>query len=98
MENLRKAAYRGILYNFLVGIRCAPVALTDAEEARAIRIGRHAGPVAYLLHNLALASVQDFVGFDEDAFWRSVEAFNNRNPSIAVPHFRKQFEADLFAH
>jgi hypothetical protein len=95
MNELRKAAYRGILYHFLLGIRCPPTALTEAEDTKAMHIGRQAGPTAYLLHNLALASVDDFVGFNEDAFWQAFEAFSSRNHTIPVEHLRTQFEAAL---
>ncbi|WP_310396970.1 hypothetical protein [Hymenobacter sp.] len=93
MDDIRKAAYRGILYNFLLDIRTVPALLKD--DARAITIGKYAGPIAYQLHNLALASVNDFAGFDEALFWASIDAFKNRNPSIQITHFRLQFEQDL---
>jgi hypothetical protein len=66
MDNRRKAAYRSIVHQFLLDVRTVPLPLTDDEQA--ISIGRFAGPVAYQLHNLALASVNDFTGFDEEAF------------------------------
>ncbi|WP_125917012.1 hypothetical protein [Hymenobacter coccineus] len=97
MDNKHKAAYRGILYNFLLNIRSIPTPLTDDKQA--IAIGKFAGPVAYQLHNLALASVNDFIGFDEAHFWVSIDAFNHRNPDSQITHFRIQFERDLlFKH
>jgi hypothetical protein len=45
MDEKRKAAYRGIIYNFLLDVRTIPMPLTDDNHA--IRIGRYAGPVAY---------------------------------------------------
>jgi hypothetical protein len=92
MDEKRKAAYRSILYQFLLDVRNTPTPLHDEQ---AVRIGRYAGPVAYQLHNLALASVQDFVGFDEAAFWLSIDAFNSRNPSTDVSHYRRVFEYEL---
>jgi len=93
MDNVHKAAYRGILYNFLLNIRTPPMPLTDDKQA--IAIGKYAGPVAYQLHNLALASMNDFDGFDEANFWASIDAFNNINPDTQITHFRLQFELDL---
>ena len=93
MENKRKAAYRGILYNFLLDIRNIPTPLTD--DAQALIIGRYAGPVAYQLHNLALASVNDFTDFNEADFWASIDAFNARNPDTQITHFRILFERDI---
>ena len=93
MNNKRKAAYRGILYNFLLNIRTIPTPLTD--DKRAIAIGKFAGPVAYQLHNLALASVNDFIGFDEVHFWASIDTFNQGNPDSQITHFRIQFDRDL---
>ena len=93
MDNVRKAAYRGIIYNFLLSIRSVPMPLTDDKQA--MKLGRFAGPVAYQLHNLALASVNDFVGFDDAQFWKSVELFNCHNPDTQIKHLRTQFERDL---
>ncbi|GAA3981164.1 hypothetical protein [Hymenobacter antarcticus] len=93
MDELRKAAYRGILYNFLLNIRTIPTPLKD--DKRAIAIGKFAGPVAYQLHNLALASVNDFVGFQEAHFWNSIDTFNTNNPDTQIAHLRIQFERDL---
>ena len=62
-----------------------------------MQLGRFAGPVAYQLHNLALASVNDFVGFDEAQFWSSVAAFNGHNPDTQLTYLQTQFERDLLA-
>jgi hypothetical protein len=69
--------------------------LTDDDHA--IRISRYAGPVAYQLHNLTLASVQDFAGFDAAAFWLGIDAFNACNPDSHISHYRKIFEWELSA-
>ncbi|MCI1187970.1 hypothetical protein MON38_11110 [Hymenobacter sp. DH14] len=95
MNDLRKAAYRGILYNFLLSIRSIPTTLNDDNQA--MKLGKFAGPVAYQLHNLALASVNDFVGFDEAQFWSSMDIFNNNNPDTQLTYLRTQFERDLLA-
>ncbi|WP_426060421.1 hypothetical protein [Hymenobacter sp. B1770] len=93
MDNLRKAAYRGILYNFLLNVRTFPMPLVD--DARASTIGKYAGPVAYQLHNLALASMHDFANFNEAVFWASIDVFNSNNPDTQISHFRIEFEQDL---
>ena len=93
MNNKRKADYRGVLYNFLLNIRSFPTPLTNNKDATAI--GKFAGPVAYQLHNLALASVNDFAGFNEVQFWASVDTFNSRNPDTQITHLYLQFERDL---
>ena len=93
MDALRKAAYRGILYNFLLNIRTIPTPLMNNKQA--ITIGKFAGPVAYQLHNLALASVNDFAGFQEAHFWHSLDTFNANNPDTQITHLRVQFERDL---
>ena len=95
MDNTRKAAYRSILYNFLLSIRSAPTPLTDDKQAT--KLGKFAGPVAYQLHNLALASVNDFAGFDKAQFWRSMDAFNTHNPDNQLTYLRMQFKRDLLA-
>jgi hypothetical protein len=95
MDEKRKAAYRSILNQFLLDVRTTPMPLLDDKQA--VRIGRYAGPVAYQLHNLALASVQDFVGFDEAAFWLGIDAFNSHNPSTDVSNYRRMFEYELLA-
>jgi hypothetical protein len=79
----------------LLDIRTTPTPLTDDEQA--VRIGRYAGPVAYQLHNLALASVQDFTGFDESGFWLNTDAFNARNRDTQISHYRKMFDWELSA-
>jgi hypothetical protein len=95
MDEKRKAAYRSIVYHFLLDIRTTPTPLIDTEQA--VMIGRYAGPVAYQLHNLALASVNDFVGFNEAAFWLGIDAFNSRNPDTLTSHYRKMFGWELSA-
>jgi hypothetical protein len=95
MDTKRKAAYRSIVYHFLLDIRTIPLPLTDDEQA--VRIGRYAGPVAYQLHNLALASINDFAGFNEAAFWLGIDAFNSRNPDTLISHYRKMFDWELSA-
>ena len=91
MDEKRKVAYRKILYNFLIQIK-QPEVLTDAT---AVGIGRHAGPVAYMLHNFALDCANDFVSFDETDFWKMLAAWDIRYPELGISGFRKMFEWDL---
>jgi hypothetical protein len=65
----KKAAYRKILCNFLIRIKSLDV----PKNATATAIGRYAAPVAYTLHNFVLASANDFIGFDEVAFWKILD-------------------------
>jgi hypothetical protein len=95
MDEKRKAAYQSILYQFLLDVRTVPVPLLNDEQAAGI--GRYAGPVAYQLHNLAVAAVQDFVGFNEAAFWLGIDAFSSRNPSTDISHYERVFELELMA-
>ena len=91
MDAKRKVAYRKILYNFLIQIKNPDV----PSDASAITIGRYAAPVAYALHNFALASANDFVGFDEAAFWKMLAAWDARLPELGFGNFQKMFEWDL---
>jgi hypothetical protein len=93
MDEKRKAAYRSIIYQFLLDVRTFPSPLLD--DTQALMIGRFAGPVAYQLHNLALASVTDFNSFDEASFWGNIDAFNQRNPDTHISHYRKVFDREL---
>lgn len=93
MDEKRKAAYRSIIYQFLLDVRTFPSPLHDNKQA--LMIGRFAGPVAYQLHNLALASVNDFSDFNETAFWGNLDTFNQRNPDTQISHYRKVFDWEL---
>ena len=65
------------------------------HEASAIVIGRYAAPAAYLLHNLALASANEFVSFNELEFWQLIAAWDSRFPELGLGSFRNMFELDL---
>ena len=91
MDEKRKVAYRKILYHFLIQIK-SPEVPTDTT---AINTGRHAAPVTYALHNFALASANDFIDFDEAAFWKMLGAWDARFPQLGFSDFRKQFDWDL---
>jgi hypothetical protein len=91
MDDKRKAAYRKILYHFLIQLKTPEI--PDANTAATI--GRYAGPVAYALHNFALASSNDFALFDEVAFWELLTTWDKRYPEIGFVNFRIFFEHDL---
>jgi hypothetical protein len=91
MDAKHKVAYRKILYNFLIQIKFPEV----SDEPSAAAIGRYSAPVAYALHNFALAYANDFIDFDEAAFWRMLAAWDARFPALGFSGFRKQFDWDL---
>ena len=91
MDEKRKIAYRKILYNFLIQIKEPGI----PSDASAVAIGRHAGPVAYALHNFALAAAYDFIDFDEEAFWRLLAGWDAHLPEVGFSGFRQMFEWDL---
>lgn len=93
MDAKRKVAYRKILYNFLIQIKEPEI----SDEIRAARIGMYAAPIAYMLHNFALDCANDFVGFDEAAFWKMIAVWDARYPELGVSGFQKMFEWDLAA-
>jgi hypothetical protein len=97
MEPHRKRAYRYLLYQFLLDIRTTPTPdsaahLTDHQCRSHVN---YAGAVAYLLHNFALFAANDFVDFDEAAFWRSIEHFSQAMPRLSLMHFKKVFDFAL---
>jgi hypothetical protein len=91
MDDKQKVAYRKILYNFLIQIKNSDI----PEDASAVAIGRYAAPVAYALHNFALAAANDFIDFDEAAFWKMMDGWDTRFPKLGFSGFRKMFEWDL---
>ena len=91
MDAKHKVAYRKILYNFLIRIKLSDI----PGETSAVATGRYAAPVAYALHNFALASANDFIDFDEAAFWEMLAAWDARFPALGFSGFRKQFDWDL---
>ena len=91
MDDKRKVAYRKILYHFLIQIKNPAI----PEDVSAVATGRYAAPIAYALHNFALAAANDFVDFDEVAFWKMLDGWNARFPELGFSNFRKLFEWDL---
>ncbi len=102
MDGTRKQAYRYLLYWAMLDIR--PIAWIRLDTRQMLnpwhwrqvaRLRRRAGVIADWLHNLALFSALDFEGFDEEWFWRELEAFNRRNPEYGLMHYRERFERHL---
>jgi hypothetical protein len=60
-----------------------------------LHLCRYASPTAYALHNVALASANDFAGFDEVAFWQGIATWDARFPRLKTGNLRSLFESDL---
>jgi hypothetical protein len=100
MDEIRKNAYRYLIYHGLQTIRKpfyggAPASKLTEEQCR--QFVNYAGPVGYLLHNLALLSAEDFDKFNEEYFWQGFERFSQLYPEIDVSHFRRVFESQLLS-
>jgi hypothetical protein len=99
MDEMRKRAYRYLLYRAMLEIR--PVAWMAFSFARIlnpylwrqsnIRI-RRAGTIADWMHNLAFFSAHDFEGFNEGRFWNEYEGLEKRYPEYHVSDFKRVFE------
>lgn len=99
MDSAHKYAYRYLIYQGTLSIR--PVAYVGSawwerwnllywfRERRRIR---SAGRLANWLHNLALFSAIDFVGFDEDTFWSELEELKIAFPADSFGRFRDYFK------
>ena len=99
MDEQRKNAYRYLLFWAMLSIR--PLSWMCWEWFRAWnpfywrREGqriRYAGTVANWLHNLAFFSSMDFVGFNEDWFWRDFELLRSDYPQFGVEIYRTIFD------
>lgn len=98
MNDHKKRAYRYLFYHFALTIRKPffggkPADKMTDEQCR--QYVNYAGPVAYLLHNLALLSSENFEDFQEEEFWQGFENFERLYPEIDVSHFRRVFESQL---
>jgi hypothetical protein len=92
MEHSRKAAYRHLLYQAMLDIRGLEWLTTESSAVQdVVRQANEAGAVAFWLHNLALASAQDFPSFDEEAFWSQHARLVERYPG-AADHYREVFD------
>jgi hypothetical protein len=56
---------------------------------------RYAALAAYALRNVALASANDFAGFDEVAFWQGIATWDACFPRLEISNLRSLFESDL---
>ena len=90
----RRMAYRHLLYQALLWLRSGspPVWWNPVTWWRAAVDLRQSRSLAGCFHNLAFFVAHDFVGFEEQRFWRDVEALC---PDFA-PEFVK-FWRDTFA-
>jgi hypothetical protein len=92
MEDSRKAAYRHLLYEAMLHIRGLEWLRNETSDVEdVVRQANEAGALAYWLHNLALASAQDFPSFNEEAFWSQHARLVERYPG-AADHYREFFD------
>src|SRR4051812_42736635 len=95
MEQSHRVAYRHLLYQAMLDIRGLEGLKADPSGmGDVVRQANHAGAIAYWLHNLALASAQDFASFNEDAFWSQHARLRERYPGTA-DHYREVFDCVL---
>ena len=100
MTDVRKSAYRYLLYQAMLDIRVwgdwSSEESSDPEIwKRRYLTSRFAGVTAYWLHNLALAAAEDFHGFDEVSFWKSHQHWSERFPLASLERYRTVFEERL---
>ena len=99
MEEDRKNAYRYLLYRGMLDIR--PIAWlrvawwNPLSLFRELRRARLAGDVADALHNLGFYASCNFVHFDEERFWRDLEAVESRFPEFDPTYYRNMFQGRL---
>lgn len=97
MNNHTKAAYRYLLYVAMLDIRnhCqsrGKESRNPFEWRRQYRRSRAAGAIADWLHNLAEISAAEFVGFDEQQFWKEHAGLCRRLPSEGFERYRQTFD------
>ena len=97
MDNVRKNAYRFLLYSAMLDIRqIARMRLrwwnSISVAGGGVRRTRLAGHIADCIHNLALFAAYDFERFDEDWFWRELEGLQKRYPESDPAHCQNRFE------
>ena len=101
MDDLRKAAYRNLLYRAMLDIR--PIAWMDFRNPLCWRHNlarvRAAGEIANWLHNLASFAASDFDHFSEEWFWRDYEELLRRRPLMrpTLAFYRSEFDGGLAA-
>jgi hypothetical protein len=89
MDVKRKVPYRELLYYFLVNSK-NPDVPADASALVSLRI-----PHCLCPSNIALASANDFAGFDEVAFWQGIATWDACFPRLEIGNLRSLFESDL---
>ena len=103
MDDVRKRAYRLVLYHGMVDIRrhvgLNPYKLPKVSEIRELPViierYRYVILMADALHNLAYFAAHDFEGFDEARFWMDLDGmfeFVEKSPGF---DYRGRFEAEL---
>lgn len=98
MEQSRRVAYRHLLYQAMLDIRGLEwLKAEPSDMGDVVQQANRAGAIAYWLHNLALASAQDFASFDEDAFWSQHVRLMERYPGVA-DHYREVFDREMGKH
>lgn len=80
MTEVRKIAYKKLIHQAFLDLKNSG-AFDEATFYRNFRI-------AHAFHNLAEFIVVDFVGFNEDAFWSTVNALADQ---FDLHHYRKIF-------
>jgi hypothetical protein len=101
MEPAREHAYRLLLCAGLLQVKWDLACLYGGfswlpwrfrHQARRARRAAHR---AAAFHNLAIFAAQDFAGFSEEDFWRSVERFLRDFPGSDYSNYRVMFERSL---
>lgn len=102
MDEHRKSAYRYLLYWAMLDIRRMAWSrfrtfevLNPFRVKEWVREVRRAGTIADWLHNLALFSALDFVGFNEEWFWNELQSYHGRNPEYGFMAYRDLFNTRL---
>ncbi len=97
MDDVRKNAYRFLLYEALVEIRMvgwrghSPLSALNPFALR--RSVLHMRDVADWVHNLARFAADDFHQFDEAYFWREYDVLVSRGGRLS--DYRQVFEREL---
>ena len=102
MNEIRKRAYRILLYEAMLDIRAiAWLRLTFWQRfnpyawARNQRQVRRAGVIADYLHNLARFSAYNFEHFSEDFFWQDWQSACERYPDFGLQVYKDRFDKML---
>lgn len=95
MDEIRKNAYRYLLYQATLDIQYLPSSLNPIKWIKRRRIIRSFGPLANWLHVMACYSCYDFVGFDETIFWKEHTKLSKRFPRTTVELYPAHFQGFL---